>query len=459
MGQASYNRNANPGFHPGHVHSTAYAQQGAGQCFGPQSFHARVHRPTKLYQGGPPPGGYLDSRGRPLFQEGFENGYDGKVRQHGCCAPAVMKWWGSALCCGLLVLLTCFLVKEHGADSGVSVPWWPEALTVPWWPEVLGGGGEPSTPQPGTAPTEAPQTQPPVVVVAPGGPGAFGAAGPAVAVPAVTVPTLPPVVPSKRCLGAVDVAGHGTMHMIAAGKNTPTDDGPDMQAQVSSAQVTPLKSGRVYFGHACSGDAYSNTDYAAMNFKGGSFSYTVNLAAADCGCVAALYLVDMHSNTNPGTCGGDYYCDANRVCGVNCDEVDIQEANKHMFKTTDHGAHDGSGKVGFPIQDNATLGGKGKYGPGGSCVDTEMPFQVKASFSPSGDSISVVVSQSGCSMDTGVKYPSLAGALEHMTPVVSYWFSPVSGDMKWFDGEVCKTYDSEQCGAAVTFSDFVFTER
>lgn len=219
--------------------------------------------------------------------------------------------------------------------------------------------------------------------------------------------------------------------------------------------MTPLKRGRVYFGESCSGDAYSPNEYAAINLLGGSLSYTVNLAAADCGCVAALYLVDMHSNTKPGTCGGDYYCDANRVCGVNCNEVDIQEANKHMWKTTDHGAHDGSGKVGKPIEEDSTK----KYGIGGSCINTVEPFQVTATFTPDGETIHTVLSQKGCTMATGVQYPGLAGSLAHMTPVISYWYGAKPSDIEWFDGDVCKNYDPNRCGEAVTFSDFAFTPR
>ena len=58
---------------------------------------------------------------------------------------------------------------------------------------------------------------------------------------------------------------------------------------------------------------------------GREISFTIDLSAAECGCNAAVYLVSMKQNKEPGTCDGDFYCDGAAVCGTTCAEIDLIE--------------------------------------------------------------------------------------------------------------------------------------
>jgi hypothetical protein len=108
----------------------------------------------------------------------------------------------------------------------------------------------------------------------------------------------------------------------------------------------------------------------------------------------------MRQNPHPGSCG-DYYCDANSVCGVSCAEVDLMEANRFAFHTTFHGASDPYGASsgyggGVPDNANSSSGGgwsgprdftAAEYGPGASCVDTARAFKVRVRFPLGADGV------------------------------------------------------------------------
>ena len=94
-----------------------------------------------------------------------------------------------------------------------------------------------------------------------------------------------------------------------------------------SSRALPSRNGaRVYLANKCVEGDFTKTTFAAVPLLGRTLSITVDISAAQCGCNAAWYLVNMAQNTQqPGTCGGDYYCDANVVCGVRCAEIDLME--------------------------------------------------------------------------------------------------------------------------------------
>lgn len=252
--------------------------------------------------------------------------------------------------------------------------------------------------------------------------------------------------PGWPCLGALNLSGHGLIHLISAGANSPNEKigatGVD-----HCSQVTPYKQGRVYFGESCSRATWSNSDYAAINFLGKVVRFSVDLSSAHCGCVAAFYLVNMRQNTDPGRCNGDFYCDSNRVCGVACAEIDLMEANRNMYKVTLHNSTDTDGK-------HATF--DEKYGPGNKCINTERAFNVSAAISYDGSSVTIILAQGACAVEKTIMYPAMSVPLwAGMTPVISYWYNDKPGSMKWFDGKVCQTYDPKHaCGEQVRLSNF-----
>jgi hypothetical protein len=203
----------------------------------------------------------------------------------------------------------------------------------------------------------------------------------------------------------------------------------------------------------------------------------------------------MRQNSQVGNCG-DYYCDANSVCGVACAEVDLMEANMHSFHSTLHGKTDpygaaaGFGGGGLPASPGDDTGWNGprdftkeqfKPGSNTTCIDTSRPFSVTASFpldengvllhlemrltqsksggdddagSSSSSSSPPSPSSSNCELNfnVGEGYAYLEEvtlALEAgMTPIVSYWSS---GDMGWMDGQGvdglggCPPYTTPDC--------------
>jgi len=74
----------------------------------------------------------------------------------------------------------------------------------------------------------------------------------------------------------------------------------------------------------------SPSNFYRPNLLGGSVEFDVDLSLANCGCIAAFYLVSApgkDKNGNYWNTDGYYYCDGNQVGGNYCPEFDIMEAN------------------------------------------------------------------------------------------------------------------------------------
>jgi len=266
------------------------------------------------------------------------------------------------------------------------------------------------------------------------------------------------------CLGQMDVAGYGRVSLVKAGMNTPSQP-ESAPAWVSDCKVLhmPMTS-RTYFAQACDIDytpeLFGPKLYSNFMLLGKKFSYSVDLSMADCGCILAMYLVPMHANSNPGLCGGDYYCDANEVCGVSCAEIDIMEASKNVFRSTSHAATDRGG-LGAGLGPNINGLRWDDYHPGSACIDTNAIFSVSVIFQH-GDVMVIKLSQGdkACMPEFSVVYPGQDQALSQgMTPVLSYWTDPGTS---WFDGPqwhpeapgLCAAKDHGRCGQVGLMSDF-----
>lgn len=236
---------------------------------------------------------------------------------------------------------------------------------------------------------------------------------------------------------------------------------------VDGSKLTIDYGPRVYLGKSC--DQSMNGDmFWSPNLLGKNVSYTVNLAGAGCGCNIAFYLVSMPARNgdgspNPTKCG-DYYCDANLVCGVGCPEFDIMEANNAADHVTPHKCDGNS-----PNYYNCDGGGCVKaidynqFGPGKGTIDTNKDFKVQIGFAKGGsglDHVTTILTQEGRSMsvyhnDCGGGYlQSMGNSLaQGMTFTISSWGDKGSGgDMQWLDVPPCNPGTGCNGGSA-TFSD------
>jgi len=265
---------------------------------------------------------------------------------------------------------------------------------------------------------------------------------------------------ARICPGSLYVPGYGNVSFVNARQNTPSMAARDVELQ--NDHLVPHMWGRTYFGNACAEGRYDHRQYAAFKLLGRTLKYSVNLRSQGCGCNVALYLVSMRQNPTRGGCC-DNYCDANSVCGVNCAEIDIQEANMYSWRSTLHVAFDGAG-AGNGYGGGRSAFPSGRYGPGAACIDTNAQFQVACSFpvDAAGNltSMDVELSQNGCRLSVRTNYQDgphmqqLTQALaEGMTPVASLW----KGAMGWLDSPPCQVDNASACPDTTEFFDFSVT--
>jgi len=242
---------------------------------------------------------------------------------------------------------------------------------------------------------------------------------------------------------------------------------------VSGSALTVKHSYRGYFAKTCV-NAFEPTVFKSYNFLDGSITFTADLSQVGCACNAALYLVAMpayNSNQQPDpTKCGDYYCDANDVCGLWCPEMDLFEANNRAMQVTPHKCDTPQGKF-YPHCDGGGCGintyktNPNGYGYGTQyTINTQLPFVVSISFITSNNVLSeihTVISQNGKTFDfshndarCGNGYlASMTNAFKGgMLPTFSYWGS-TAATMSWLDIPPCTNNDNCNTGTTVTFSN------
>jgi len=189
-----------------------------------------------------------------------------------------------------------------------------------------------------------------------------------------------------------------------------------------------------------------------------TLSYTVDLSKVGCGCNLALYMVqapglDIAGDPSVGECEDDspYYCDANKVCGQWCPEMDIMEANIKAFQATPHScdAPTSTGHYNNCDRNGCAASTRNipySYGPGGANqIDTTKPFDVETTWKNNNMITKLVQGANVVTLDHGNCGASLGGMAAAMTSGMSvrmtYWGSD-PGTMAWLDsppcgGEVC----------------------
>jgi len=130
--------------------------------------------------------------------------------------------------------------------------------------------------------------------------------------------------------------------------------------------------------------------YKHFDLLGAELSYDVDISNVDCSCNSALFFTGMPGFLPNGQYAkgglGDYYCDANKVGGVWCWEMDTLESNKYTMAVTPHkcasknGAYIASCDRGGCQTNAFRVDPKGMC-PDASCkINTMKPFRIFTTF-------------------------------------------------------------------------------
>mmetsp|Transcript_107915 Transcript_107915/g.315523 ORF Transcript_107915/g.315523 Transcript_107915/m.315523 type:complete len:675 (-) Transcript_107915:15-2039(-) len=257
---------------------------------------------------------------------------------------------------------------------------------------------------------------------------------------------------TSSCARELAIGGFGAAAYVAGDNGIASGDRLELHHESGFSVTTSCQ------------DHWDPNGFAMFKLLGRTLSFTADVSQAGCGCNLALYLVrgparDSAGNPSLGTCSySPYYCDANKVCGQWCPEVDIMEANSRAYASTPHKCDRPSSTGHYSNCDRNGCGQSTRsldslaYGPGaGYRINTMRPFQVEASFHAAPDADGTAVVFSGMTVrlqqdsnqlvldhsNCGKYLESLTEPImEGMAMRITYWGSEAS-TMSWLDQPPC----------------------
>jgi len=269
-----------------------------------------------------------------------------------------------------------------------------------------------------------------------------------------------------ECLGQIQITGEEPTYIMAGSSAGISVQGSQLQLKHNHGATYTAK---------CQANFDPNV-FRRFYVLDKTMSFTTDVSTVSCGCNAALYFVLMpaynHSQQPDPTQCGNYYCDANNVCGLWCPEVDLMEANRAGFAVTPHSCDAPTGKW-YPKCDGAgcslrtkTMGNN--YGFGSNFViDTHFQFSVSFNFQTSGGVLSRIVTtfsqdnrhftiihnESACG--SGYLASLTDSFRQGMVLTGSHWSGTSGSTMSWLDVPPCDINENCDTTGTAIFKDIV----
>jgi hypothetical protein len=268
------------------------------------------------------------------------------------------------------------------------------------------------------------------------------------------------------CLGQIQLTGEDPTYIMA---------GSSVGVSVHGSVLQLLHNRGATYTAKCQTN-FDPTVFRRFYVLDKTLSFSTDVSTVGCGCNAAIYFVLMpaynqNQQPDPSTCG-NYYCDANQVCGLWCPEIDLMEANRAGFAITPHKCDSPVGKYyshcdggGCSIRTNK-MGNA--YGFGSTyTINTQFAFNVSINFQTEGGLLSRIVSSfsQGNSHFTVTHDQSLCGAgyLASLTDAfnqglvltASHWSGANGGTMSWLDVPPCDINEACDPNGTAGFWDIV----